>query len=313
LSRNGCQRSSSIRLARKKERKNREDTHQLPHQLLEDTHQIAAVNMSLGGGRFFDQSSCDAANGAVKDAIEQLRSIDIATVMASGNDGWKDSVASPACISTGISVGNTSDNDAVAPSSNISPQIHLLAPGTSITSSVPGEGTAVFTGTSMSAPHVAGAWAVLKQANPAASVDEILAHLQSSATLVDDQRQGGIETAMKRINLDAALDRSGTVFAVLNRGPAMLTVTSIGPESPAPWISVNPAGPFELAAGELQLVQVLVDYENAPTGTSRTRLLLHSNDPHKSPWPDGVFIHIETFVLDIIHADGFEQDLPGRE
>jgi len=285
-----------------------EDTHQKSedtHQNLEDTHQIAAVNISLGGGQFFDQSSCDAANGASKDAIDQLRSINIATVMASGNDGWKDSIVSPACISSGISVGNTSDSDAIAPSSNIYPQIHLLAPGTSISSSVPGGGVAIFSGTSMSAPHVAGVWAVLKQANPGATVDEILAHLQNTGTPVDDLREGGVEMGMPRINLDVALDRSGTVFAVLNSGPAVLSVTSILPESAAPWIRISPAGPFELAAGGLQLIQVTVDYAVAPASASQTRLLIHSNDPDESPWPDGIFINVTR--LDIIHADGFEQ------
>lgn len=46
---------------------------------------IAAANMSLGGGRYYDQASCDAANGARKLAIDNLRSVGIATVIAAGN------------------------------------------------------------------------------------------------------------------------------------------------------------------------------------------------------------------------------------
>lgn len=40
-------------------------------------------------------------------------------------------------------------------------------------SSVPGGGFAVFSGTSMATPHVAGAWAVIKQKDPGASVSKV--------------------------------------------------------------------------------------------------------------------------------------------
>ena len=54
---------------------------------LRDTYRVAAVNMSLGGGRYFSQSQCDSDNASLKAAIDQLRSVGIATVVASGNDG----------------------------------------------------------------------------------------------------------------------------------------------------------------------------------------------------------------------------------
>ena len=63
-----------------------------------------------------------------------------ASVVASGNDGWKDSISQPACISSAVSVGATTDTDAIASFSSIYPQIDLLAPGVDIVSSVPGGG-----------------------------------------------------------------------------------------------------------------------------------------------------------------------------
>ena len=144
-----------------------------------DTYQIAAVNMSLGGSvKFTDTASCDAANPSRKAAIDNLRSAGIATVISSGNSGYVDGLAAPACISSAIAVGATTKADVVSSFSNAASFLSLLAPGESIVSAVPGGGFASLSGTSMAAPHVAGAWAVLKGRRPSASVADILAALQ---------------------------------------------------------------------------------------------------------------------------------------
>ncbi|MDX2418582.1 MAG: S8 family serine peptidase [Xanthomonadales bacterium] len=260
--------------------------------VLADSMNIAAVNMSLGGGNYSDQASCDVANPGVKAAIDNLRSVGVATVIASGNDGWTDSIGAPGCISTAISVGATSDNDAIASFSNIYPQIHLLAPGVDIDSSVPGDGVATKNGTSMATPHVAGAWAVMRQLNPVASVSDVLTTLQNSAILVDDLRTGGIETDMPRINLELAIGEPRTTFGLSNEGAVSLSVTSIAPETPAPWLSWSPQAPFDVAKGELVIVSVFVDYDLAPADTSQVRLLIESNDPDESPYPNGIFVNV---------------------
>ena len=154
--------------------------------MLRTSHQIAAVNMSLGGGGFFDQASCDAQKPETKAMIDNLRSVGIATVVASGNAAFGDRLSAPACISSAISVGNTTKADQVATSSNSAYFLSLLAPGTSISSSVPGGGFDSLTGTSMAAPHVAGAWAILKQRAPAATVDEVLHALQTTGLPIVD-------------------------------------------------------------------------------------------------------------------------------
>ena len=43
-------------------------------------------------------------------------------------------------------------------------------------------------GTSMATPHVAGAWALMKQDYPAATVDEILNSFTSTGPSITDQR-----------------------------------------------------------------------------------------------------------------------------
>lgn len=178
---------------------------------LRDVYDIAAVNLSLGAGAY--SSYCDVSEVARKAAIDNLRSVGIATIIASGNDGNRNALQAPACISSAISVGASNDSDAIASFSNVSDFISLLAPGISITSAVPGGGVATFSGTSLAAPHVAGAWAILKQKSPDASVDDILQALYATGTEVDDNRGGGQVTGMRRIDIGLAAnpDQPGVV------------------------------------------------------------------------------------------------------
>ena len=176
---------------------------------LRNTYNIASVNMSLGGGQYY--AACDSDSR--KAAIDNLRAAGIATVIASGNDGFRDSMGAPGCISSAISVGATDDSDDVAYFSNVAPFIDLMAPGVSIYAAVPG-GAGTKQGTSMATPHVTGAWAVLKQAMPGASVDEALAAFQSGATLVNDERSSGVATDLARINVNNAINSYATGLTV---------------------------------------------------------------------------------------------------
>ena len=149
---------------------------------LRNTHNIAAANMSLGGGRH--TGSCNAQNTLMTSIIGQLKTAGVATIIASGNDGFSDAIGYPACISAAVAVGSTSDftgtsqgrswvKDQRTYYSNHSASVDLFAPGSLIRSSVPGNGFGDKDGTSMAAPHVAGAFAVIKAQNTALTVDQI--------------------------------------------------------------------------------------------------------------------------------------------
>lgn len=184
---------------------------------LNATTNIASANMSLGGGRYFDQASCDAENAAFKAAIDNLRSVNVATVVSSMNNGYIDSMARPACISSAVSVGSTDDGssgttqDFVSDFSNSASFLNLLAPGRWINSSVAATGSnnsfQIYQGTSMASPHVAGAWAVLKQRSPTASVSTILTALTTTGLPVSDFRNGIVKP---RIRINNALQTFGS-------------------------------------------------------------------------------------------------------
>jgi subtilisin len=167
---------------------------------LRNTHNFAAVNMSLGSGRY--TTNCDSDSR--KAIIDNLRAAGIATVVSAGNEGFADAVDAPACISSAIAVANTTKQDTIAASSNMDRTVDLLAPGTGITSSIPGGAFDSKSGTSMAAPHVAGAFALLEEKDPSKSVGDILSDLQAKGTRITDTRPGA--TAIKsRINIaDAA-------------------------------------------------------------------------------------------------------------
>jgi subtilisin family serine protease len=167
---------------------------------LRNTYKIAAINMSLGGGR--NLTYCDSDSR--KPIIDLLRGAGIATVIASGNDGWTDSVGAPGCISTAVTVGATDDADNVASFSNIDDTVDFLAPGVNITSSIPiagGSAYATWNGTSMATPHVAGAFALFKGLDSLANVSELESRLAALSVQVDDNRSSGIQDNMDRIAL----------------------------------------------------------------------------------------------------------------
>ncbi|MFD1609698.1 S8 family serine peptidase [Oceanobacillus luteolus] len=147
------------------------------------------VNNSWGGG--------PGLNEWYRDVVNEWRHANIFPVFAAGNidndnRGGPGSIATPANYPESFAVGALDVGDDLAnfslrgpsPYDEIKPDIS--APGQGIRSSIPGGGYAGNSGTSMAAPAVAGAIALLLQANSNLTVNEIEEILTSTAKPLTD-------------------------------------------------------------------------------------------------------------------------------
>lgn len=157
---------------------------------------IVAANMSLGAGRFTAACETDAR----KAIIDSLYGAGVATVVASGNNSYTNAVNSPGCVASAVTVGATTDADQLASYSNRGPLVDLFAPGHGVVSSVPADAYGTKNGTSMAAPHVAGALAVLRKAAPQAPLGELVQALAGTGKTITYT-----EGTTPRIQLDRAV------------------------------------------------------------------------------------------------------------
>lgn len=259
------------------------------------------VNMSLGSG---------ATNGAdaVTTALEGLATAsDTLFVVSAGNKGpGVSTVSAPSIAPHALSVaavdfiGGTASFSSRGPSFNGTVKPEIAAPGVNVVAAR-ATGVAIGTiqsdprytalsGTSMAAPHVAGAAAVLAQEHPDWSADRLKHTLMSTAT-APAANQGVHEVGSGIMNLDAALRQTvvadtgavdfgkagadggpitrtveltntGEAAATLDLGATLATA---GAQTPAGMITVSPSH-VELPAGGATKVTLTVNADGTPTG-----------------------------------------------
>jgi subtilisin family serine protease len=96
-------------------------------------------------------------------AVAGLVGKGIFVASSAGNSGADDCTVAPRAFPGVLVVANSMIDDQRADSSSTGSCVDLYAPGTSIRSTVPGGGTASYSGTSMAAPHAVGVAALYKQ------------------------------------------------------------------------------------------------------------------------------------------------------
>ncbi len=190
-----------------------------------DSLNVRIINLSLGGGSYSGVCDQESANTILyAEAIKAAHNAGIIVFAASGNEGQSNGLMAPACVSDVVSVGNVYDvavgqftwptcseqnilADQVTCSSNSSPELDLLAPGTSIVSTGLGGGRATLSGTSMSTPHASAVAALLLQGKPSLTPSQIETILKESGVPIKDNRTGLITP---RIDAFAAVSRIAT-------------------------------------------------------------------------------------------------------
>jgi subtilisin family serine protease len=197
---------------------------------------VRVMNLSIGGGSY--SGVCDQADANTilyAAAVQAARQVGITVFAAAGNGGQTETLMAPACVSGVIAVGNVYDialerftwpncadesivPDRVACSSNSSTELDLLAPGVQVQSTNLGGGEGFKSGTSLSTPHAAAVAALLLQANPTLTPDELGTILKETGLAVTDPRNGRVTprldalAAVTRVVIGEVDPISGTVL-----------------------------------------------------------------------------------------------------
>ncbi len=137
------------------------------------------ISNSWGGTTF------SATNQTV---IDNARGLGALIVASAGNDGNNANATVPhypAAYNGVIAVANTRMDDVRAGSSCSGAWVDIAAPGSNIRSTIPTNNYGPKSGTSMAGPFIAGVCGLIMSANPALTLAQVEACLESTATNID--------------------------------------------------------------------------------------------------------------------------------
>jgi subtilisin family serine protease len=221
---------------------------------------VAAIEAAVADGMNVinfsgGEPEIEPSRDIVARALDAAAAAGVVPVVAAGND-YNDlgsgSVSSPANSERAIAVGAVEINGSSrmhAEFSSVGPTTISLrlkpdvaAPGVDVLSSISGGGWAEFSGTSMAAPHIAGAAALLSQRHPTWTVEQLKSALvqsgadsvQTGSRIAGPRFQGGGVVALARADRPLLFAQPTALsFGLLERGriataPIALTDASGG-------------------------------------------------------------------------------------
>ncbi|WP_043620777.1 S8 family serine peptidase [Nonomuraea candida] len=182
-----------------------------------------AVNMSFGAP---DGPEVDPLEQAVETLSERTGTL---FVVAAGNEGRSGTVGSPGSADAALTVGAVDKKGALAHFSSRGPRAHdhaikpdVTAPGVDIMAAEAGTGAyTTMSGTSMAAPHVVGAAAILAQRHPGWTGSRLKAALIGSAIPAEGAtpyQQGAGLIDLPRTLAQPVVARQSSVWAVFPWG-----------------------------------------------------------------------------------------------
>ena len=186
-----------------------------------EEYNISVISMSLGGGQYDDYCYEQSTTAAINEAVAK----NISVVISTGNtgDGFNDPVAGisfPACIpnATRVTAMDKDDTYASYAFRNSNFTDILSAPGTNINSTWNNGGYVGDSGTSMSAPHVAGTIAIVNQyleiSNKSKNSSEIEQLLNGTGKSIYDSESGINYSRINVLNSILSMDTENPNIAL---------------------------------------------------------------------------------------------------
>jgi subtilisin family serine protease len=190
------------------------------------------INISSTGSRY---------SAALETAVEYAQDKGALVVAAAGNTGDGDNAVNyPAAFDGVIAVAAIDDKDQLATFSQRQSYVALAAPGVDVPSTAwPGAGRGMYasqSGTSIAAPHVSGAAAVLWALRPDLSAADVTAALRNSADKIASSDAGfgagilNVARAVRTLRLGVTPMSANTVALQ----PARQATADIPPQPPLP-------------------------------------------------------------------------------